>query len=124
MIKLDEESYIVGIWFSSSSTTNNDWMACVVADPENKGRFNIYTRSRYGKDDKIFDSDDTKSWYLHKSSEGQDEDYLIDIVNKLQDMSKIAYDELDKVIVKGSVEKLLEMADAHPWLHLKSENIH
>lgn len=124
MIKLDENSYMVGIWFASSTKTGNDWMAYLIADPENKGLFKIYMRTRYKKDEKIFDSKDEKSWMIATSKEGDDEEFMINMLDTMHQASRMAYDELDKIIIKGDVVKMMEMAKDKDWIHLKSEDIH
>lgn len=60
MIVFDEK--IVGAWFISTIPNSQDWLAAVrEIEPDEK--YELIYRFRYYKDDKHFDSDDTKNWY-------------------------------------------------------------
>lgn len=119
MIELDEKSYIVGMWFSNNPVTNNDWMSCVIADPKKKGFFKGWSRFRTAKDSKIWDSEDEKKWYTFTSQEGQDEDYMIKTMNETQAHLSKAFKDMDKIIVKGGLKKMIKLSDGHPWLNMK-----
>jgi hypothetical protein len=118
-IELDEKSYIVGIWFSSCSETGNDVLMCVIAHPEKKGFFKGWSRTRYCNSPEIFNNDDKKNWYSFISREGQTEEYMIETMDTLHQASRMAYDYLDKIIVRGSLEKLMEMAPKHHWMNMQ-----
>lgn len=119
MIELDENSYIVGMWFSSNPETNNDWMACVVRDPEDSRFFKGWSRFRITKDEKIWDSEDEKKWTYFKSSDTNTEDEMISILDGMQKAIQTGYPDIDKIIVKGGMKKLFELSDGHPWLNIK-----
>jgi hypothetical protein len=38
-IEINEKSYIVGLWFSSDPITENNWLACIIRDPENPKKY-------------------------------------------------------------------------------------
>lgn len=59
MITLDAQ--VVGIWFLTISPTS-DWMLCL-RELEADVRYEIIYRFRYYKDDKVFETEDKKSWY-------------------------------------------------------------
>lgn len=119
MIKLDDKSYIVGMWFSSNKFTNNDWMGCVIKDPNREGHFKGWSRFRYGKDKKIWNSKDEKSWTAFQTDEKKTEDEAIEIFNTLQEHIKAGYPDTDKIIVKGSLEDLIKASKEHSWLNMK-----
>lgn len=119
MIELDDKSYIVGMWFSSNPVTNNDWMACVIADPERPGAFKGWSRFRTRKDDKIWDSEDEKRWTIIQSAEGHDEQFMIKTMREMQETLKCAFPDIDKIIVKGNLKKLMRLSDGHDWLNMK-----
>jgi hypothetical protein len=58
-ITIDEN--IVGIWYVST-LPNQDWMAGL-SELEAEKKYKLVYRFRYYKDDKVFESKDTKSWY-------------------------------------------------------------
>jgi hypothetical protein len=119
MIELDDKSYIVGMWFSSNPITNNDWMACIIRDPENKKGFKGWSRFRYTKDAKIWDSEDEKRWTAFRSAPGATEQYMIDVIEQTQQHLTCEFKNTDKIIVKGNLKKLMELSEGHDWLNMK-----
>lgn len=119
MIELNDKSYIVGMWFSSNPLNNNDWMACVVKDPDNPERYKGWSRFRYVKDSKIWDSEDEKSWTTLKTTDKKTDDEIIEMFNMMQEHIKAGYPDTDKIIVKGSLKNLMELSEKHPWLNIK-----
>ncbi len=120
-IQLDEESYIVGMWFSSDPFTNNDWLACVLRDTENPNRFIGWSRFRYTRDAKIFDSEDKKSWTNFSSAEGATENQMIGYLGIMQRGIQEGYPDMDEIIVKGDLKKLMELGKDKPWMNIKEE---
>lgn len=118
-IELDNNSYIVGMWFSSDPKTNNDWLACVIKDPENPLKYKGWSRFRYTKDEKIFDSEDEKSWTQFSSQEGHTEQAMIDFMEMSQKVIETGYPDKDHIIVKGNLEKLIELSKTKPWMNIK-----
>lgn len=119
MIELDDKSYIVGMWFSEDPITGDNWMACVIADPEKKGYFKGWARTRFIKDNKIFDSDDEKRWQSFESRSGQTENYMINTMSEIQASASIVFKKIDKIIVKGNLKKLMKLSKNHPWMNIK-----
>lgn len=119
MIELDDKSYIVGMWFSHNPVTNNDWMACVIRDPENPKQWKGWSRFRTTKDAKIWNSEDEKRWTSFRSGEGQTEEHMIQTLNETQEHLKCAYGITDKIIVKGTLKKLMKLSKGHDWLNMK-----
>ncbi len=118
-IELNENSYIVGMWFSSNPVSNNNWMACVIRDPDNPKCFKGWSRFRYVEDSNIFDSDDYKSWTYLQSGEDATEESMIRSMEMVQDFIEDGYPDKDSVLVKGGMEKFFELAKDKPWMHMK-----
>lgn len=123
-IQLDDKSYIVGMWFSSNPITNNDWLACIIRDPEHPNRFIGWSRFRYTKDDKIFDSEDEKIWTNFSSAEGATEQQMIAYLGIMQRGIEEGYPHMDEIIVKGDLKKLMKLAENKPWMNIKVERTH
>lgn len=126
-IELDEKSYIIGMWFSSDPVTSNNWLACAIRDQGNPLAFKGSYRFRYVKDDKIFDGEDEKSWYSFSLPQGVTEESIIETMDLAQAEIESGYPEKDKVIVKGNLKLLMELAKDKEWMHIKMvkpEEIH
>ncbi len=121
MIELDDNSYIIGVWFSSNPVTGNNWLAAVVRDPENPQKYKGWSRFRYIRDTKVFDSDDEKSWTTFYSQEGQTEDDMIDFMDKAQIEIEQGYPDKDKIIVLGSLKELMELSKDKEWMFMKTK---
>lgn len=122
-IELDEQSYIVGVWFSWDSFTGNNWMACVIRDPENPEKYKGWSRFRYVRDENIFESADEKSWTAFNVKDQTTEDEIIKLMDSAQTGIEPGYPDKDRIIVKGSLEKLMELSKGKEWMHMKeSEN--
>lgn len=118
-IELNQDSYIVGMWFSSSPVTHNDWMSCIIRDPENPKCFKGWSRFRYVEDAKIFDSDDRKSWTYLQSGEDATEEAMIHSMQMAQNLIEEGYPDKDCIIVKGGMDKFFELAKDKPWMNIK-----
>ena len=121
-IELNEDSYIVGMWFSSNPKTNNDWMACIIRDPENPKCFKGWSRFRYTKDSKIFDSDDEKSWTYLQSGENATEEEMIASMVAAQNLIEPGYPDKDCMIVKGGMAEFFQLANGKSWMNVKQVN--
>lgn len=109
MIELNDKSYIVGMWFSSDPITNNNWLACVIKDPEQPTRYKGWSRFRYAKDDKIWGSEDEKKWTTFTSQDGVTDEDMIKYMDVAQNMP-VAYPEKDRIIVKGGLKELIKLS--------------
>lgn len=118
-IELTESSYIVGIWFSSDPITGNDWLCTAIRDPEHPTRFKASSRFRYVKDDKIFDSEDEKSWADFTSQDHATEEDVIHVMELLQKEIEQGYPDKDKIIVQGDINKFFKLAAGKPWMNMK-----
>lgn len=122
MIELNDKSYIVGLWFSSCPITNNDWLACMIKDPEQPTRYKGWYRFRYVKDDKIWGSEDEKKWTNFTSQDGLTDEDMIKVMELAQNLRE-AYPDKDHVIVKGDLKKMLELVEDKPWMNIKVEKV-
>ena len=120
MISLDDESYIVGMWFSSCPKTENNWLACVVRDPKKPKAYKGWSRFRYVKDNNVFDSDDEKSWTTFDVQENTSQERIIEILRQMQDAIKEGYPDMDEIIVKGGLKKLIPLAKGKPWMNIET----
>ena len=118
-IELDDKSYIIGMWFSSDPKTNNDWLGCVIKDPDNPLKYKGWSRFRYTKDSKIFDNDDEKSWTTFTSQEGQTEKALIDYMEAAQMVIAPGYPVKDHLMVRGTLKDLIKLSKSKDWLNMK-----
>lgn len=62
MITLDSANPPIGIWYIKLEE-KTDFMACLQSNPENPQHFNLDFRFRYYRDEKVFTSEDVRSWY-------------------------------------------------------------
>jgi hypothetical protein len=117
MIKLDDKSYIVGVWFSSNPISNDNWLACIIRKPDNPKEHLGWYRFRYSKSADPFSGEDEKNWFQIGFNENMKEDDFIDVMNEAQARIEEGYPEQDCVIVKGDLKKLIELTKDKPWMH-------
>jgi len=121
MIEIDENSYVVGMWWASDPVTNNNWLCCVQRSKTNPKCFEGHYRFRYHEDDKIFDSKDRKSWVSFVSKEDEKEEEVIKSINILQSVVALKFPEIDFIPGGGCIKKFFEIAKTKPWMHMKCE---
>lgn len=121
MIEINERSYIVGCWFSENPTTGDSWLGMIIRDPENPNRYKGYSRFRYKKDPKVLKSKEEKSWCFFYLSDDYTDDKAIQFMNACQKQIDMIYSDKDSFIVKGNVDKFMEIAGDKEWLYLKEE---
>ncbi|SRR5258706_12664186 len=118
-IELNEESYIVGMWFSSCPKTSNNWLACVIKDPDNPKQYKIWSRFRYSKGSDAWDGKDEKSWMVGHTSETTTEEDIINGLNGIQSTISPGYSDIDKIIVKGNLDKLIGLSEGKEWMNIR-----
>jgi len=123
MIELDDESYIVGFWFSSNPLSLDSWLACVIRDPDNPTKYKGFYRFRYKIDDKVFDSSDEKKFVDFTSEGNKTDEDMIQLFDNVQASLEFVYTEKDRIIVKGDLEKLLSLSKDKYWMHIRSEKL-
>lgn len=117
MIELDGDTYILGFWFAHD-IPGNDCMACVV---KQKGEdvFKGWSRFRDRKDDKFANSDDVKRWTAFTCKPEHTEEDIIKALGQMQSFITIRYPYPDKLIIKGDMSKMVELAPQKDWLQMR-----
>lgn len=118
-IELDDKSYILGMWFSSNPKNNDDWLGCVIRDPDKPGCFKGWSRFRYAKGPGIWNNDDEKSWTTFYSREGDTEQTMIDFMNLAQKNIEPGFPTIDCLMVHGSLKELVALSGTKDWLNMK-----
>lgn len=114
---LDENDYIVGVWFAYDKDGNSLFMIIKRGDSQNswKGSYVF----RYKEDNKVFDSKDRKSKY-NMVIKDTTEDELINKIHKTFDyMSRFFTENKDFVEVKGNPKKMIELCKDKEWFNFK-----
>lgn len=118
-IELDDKSYIVGMWFSSTPESNDDWLGCAIIDPENPRKFKIWTRFRKANSGEVWDNDDEKRWTIFTSAEDLPEEEVIKLMESAQQVIEEGFPDKDCLMVRGGLAKLMELSDSKHWLNMK-----
>jgi len=108
MIKINHKSYILGIWFSSHPITKDNWMGCVMKDPENDQTYNLDHRFYNAKDE-------SKSWTnvsfkLKDEQKPKWEEIIFNHLEEIQNRIEKGYPDKDKLIVQGNATKFLSLS--------------
>lgn len=114
----DEKSYILGFWYSE---TPNELINHLTYFWKENNKWHGLMRTRIVKDNKIFDSDDEKSFTNITPKESKTEDELISIMDEIQEMAALRGMKTDSLLIRGGSDKLLELAKTKPWMHFKCE---
>lgn len=120
-MELNDNTYLIGIWFSSNPHTLDSWLCHAIKDPDNPDKYKVFYRFRYKKDDKIFNSEDEKNHYEFGFNDTQSEDYIIDFIDKIQSLIEPGYPEKDKIIIKGNVDKMFSLCKDKPWFNIRKK---
>jgi len=114
-IELKPGRYYVGVWWMA--WTGGDWMACIWNDGE---RECLQYRFRYHVDDKVFDSDDQKSWY-EMTREIQPDAVIVQEMNTSVRAlgAAIGAVEIEYIYIGGDSEKVFRAIVNAPWAHFR-----
>lgn len=110
---LDAYDWIDTVWFQAAPY--GDVMIMLVMEG---GEWRIHGRVRNYRDDKVFDSDDTKHVFTAK---GEREE-LRQRTRKLLQIAREHIADLvddDEVVVGGNVNKFMEVLKEQPWAHMQ-----
>ena len=103
-MNLTENDYILGIWFAEAKDGNN-FVMTVKRDKDKPKQWTGEYRFRYKVDDKVFESEDKKSFYEFTISDLTEEEVLAKIEN-IFNFIKIGYSAKSEYIeIKGNAEK-------------------
>ena len=115
---IEENDYILGFWFAEAGN-GDDWLMILLR--RGKKYIGEY-RFRYKKDDKIFDSEDKKSFYSFSAkTEDVAEDEMVKKLNGFFEMVKLRYSVRAKYIeVKGDFHKFSYLGAQEDFFHIKT----
>jgi hypothetical protein len=111
VITFDEK--IVALWFLQTMPTQ-DWLAAV-REIKPDEEYELCYRFRYIKDDKIFDSEDRKSWY-RGSVTGTRNYVLLSIRNVAKTLESVASGELYEVINTDGIQDFMRRFQDLPFV--------
>ena len=115
-----KDDYILGIWFAEKKNYCNFVMTVVRRCDQWLGEY----RFRYfaGSSQKVFESDDVKSFYKFSLKATLSEEEIIRDCNLSMDESKKRdlFDFYEYVEVKGDFEKFKFRIAQEPWCHIKT----
>ena len=128
MIEMNDNTYILGLWYSNDPRTGNNWLCFIERDDSPDGDWKGVYRFRYKRDEKIFNSKDEKSWMTiegrkNKSIPKMTEDQMIEYMDKFQLQLSGGYPDMDKMIVRDGLKDFLEKAKEKDWMNLRVEEI-
>ena len=103
-MELKEDDYILGCWFAVDPD-DNDWLMTIKRKQDDPLNWTGEYRFRYRVDNKVFQSQDRKSFYSFTIT-NQTEEQVIEQLNKLVDMIREQYSKFFKYTeIKGNSEK-------------------
>lgn len=117
-IEIHETTHVFKIWHVELLPNIGNMMAIVLRDPPEGWRA-IY-RFRWYRDDKIFHSDDKRSWYKIDPQEGGpgDRDKLIEMFELMMVLhTKHWRTNIHRVHVDAVGPKALDVMMKQPWMH-------
>ncbi len=121
-IELTDDSYILGFWYCHDPLTQNDWMLCMQRSRKT-GKWHADYRFRYRQDDKIFGSEDKKSWYrINYKDDGsppENDEELEHKMDGFQQHMRMMFPDASKLMIKGGLKDLLEKSKNVPWMHIR-----
>jgi hypothetical protein len=120
VIPLRDQVYYVGFWFLSGR--EGDWLACVYQDGED-GFWHLVHRCRQHTDDRVWGSDDPKSWTHQLLCASVREEDVIEVVGRLQSDLSSPYETGAYLPIRGSLPKLILILKEKcpPWLHIREQ---
>ncbi len=109
------DDHVHAVWFVGWH--GGDWMATIW---EHDGEARNSTRFRCHRDDRVFDSDDTKEW---KFGAGPLDEVpaMMTLLNKV--MAKLSTEvdvhDFERVDVDGNIHVMIDKLSSRPWCHMK-----
>jgi len=126
MNELDKDTYILGMWLiigRIDGFVHMDHLFSITRDKTDFFKWDIFSRTRIYKDDKMFDSDDIKKG-VNFSVSGTEDDIMSQLlinINEAKDMMQQGgiEPELKSILIKGNVDKLIELSKDCDFIHTK-----
>src|SRR3990167_671736 len=117
-MEIKETDYILGIWFAEDKNGNN-FIMLVKRDKNTPKEWIGEYRFRYKVDDKIFDSDDKKSFYEFSIIDLTEKEVLAKIESFFESIKIVYSFKNEYVEIKGDVQKFMFRAAQAEWMNLK-----
>lgn len=124
MITLTDNTYVECIWFVDMG--DQSFMGCLFH--EGGGRWQVKYRFREHRDNKVFDSNDERAWYVMKPRAGlvsreQAQRELFEMMNTtVGELAKRARTEVELVMVRGDGPAAFRAISAQRWGHVRMES--
>lgn len=117
-MELNDGDYILGTWFAEQMGFGN-FIATVKRGKD--GKWEGEYRFRYYVDDKQFDSQDKKRFYRFTAD--CSEEKMLELMREVFEFVKPMYPNgpYDEMIVQGSADKFMELAQDRPWFNISKE---
>jgi len=109
------DDYILGMWFAEAPNGDNWQMTIIKRDGKWLGEY----RFRYKKDDKVWHSNDRKSFYNFKIPEEETEEEVLKKMEVFFDVIKIQYPRGEFISIKGDFNKFIFRMAQEPWFNIK-----
>ncbi len=110
----------IGLWYVQLS--DSDWLASIWRED---GRPKLSYRFRYYEDDKSFDSEDRKHWYVLETKDA-DVHELIETIRVLADkMAGMAGSEVYEIMASDfkNIDDFMEEFGKAPFVSMKKETV-
>ena len=126
-IELKEGWYYGGMWFvgggRAPSGDQFDWLACLYKEgpiDDHSLKWQMAMRFRYLRDEKIWDSEDEKSWYYGEREGSAPEAELLAAMDKMAEVvAESSGGKVDSRHVRGDYRELVEWMSGMPWAHVQ-----
>lgn len=102
-----------------------DLMGIVWREEDQPTTWNMDYRHRYYEDDKVWGSEDRKSWYECRGLEMPEAEVLEKIKTVVEMWGHLGGSEPDYFMIQGNSEKWFELMRANPppWMHVKAVDL-
>ena len=119
-MNITESTYILGVWFFEHEGVGNIMMT-VYKDSEDSDIWKGEIRARTYLDNRVFGSDDRKTFYAREWEPGTTKEQVIKSVKSLFSLYSKAYKPIveDVVMIEGDGEKMIEELSKKDWAQMK-----
>lgn len=118
-IEITPENYYIGMWFMELPDRIGNWMACAWRPKDKPGPWTLRWRFRYYEDEKIFDSEDRRSWYTMEIKDATEEKVVESLEYVATMMCGVTGTTLTFWEIRGDGDKAMDKMKTHPppWMH-------
>lgn len=131
-IQLQDNDYILGIWFSESKNFGNIMVIMKKGDHDKTWEGQVRIRYYSGKSSDPFDGEDGKSFYNFSYKNSTESETIEKIEEFIKDftlndsfgaLKSLEYPFIsDRVIVQGNLDIMMDKVKNKDWFHLKKIN--